>query len=936
MSGQPQWVPIHGGAPGIWQVAPWVDPPERDFVSMPRSLANGSLYKRALAAAGLGNMLKPRRAGGAFGYDLTCPFYKWAGAHSNPQDPRRDTSTTYFEGGDYDQRIICKHESCHRRPQSDFWKIIGDNCPEAKAILAGIEGDPGVERARIQGRRQAEGVKYAPSVGDARALLREQIETATATGGVWTIDGTAGIGKTHTLAKVAAGAEKRVAYVTDTHKNKDQFRTLVEQTGCSTKNYMGVLQHKDAAGELLCIHPEWHYAAQEKSILNPYSMTCGRCEIESTCDLGKPEGSGIAVSVHALIRSARAKGDNGFTYIDEEAALKERYAYSDPVFEQAELGLDADVPYVNARKPDEFVAQVRSCRQLLRDLKRGINGTMYRHELRWAEDGTPAKSHWSRYLSAAITKEPVHVFVRRPPWFDAMKDGQGNYAILGAHLLREVYDLIPHVKHCEPIRLLDRGHKRLHYRAKASRRALTPDGRVDWGVFEGFLRTGVEDIFQHGDRSTLIATYLAIVVGLANRVPGSERCVAMLDDLRAHGVEVNLGYYGGLKGSNAYGHVDSIISLGDPWIPPPDIQDIKALYGIAEDADLSRRMAAFELMQVHGRARNVNRTEKFARHLHVGQVIPLDWTGDGSGGPGSGGEEWELTQDPPGNTSGMNEEETREAVGGAIAQFGSMAAAARALGVNRTTLWRAMRHGRIGKVAVRSVLQIGLKKDSEKTDLQHSASITSAPPPALAIPPGWENAVLTKASQCNTNVAHAEPSVPNEPERVLGAVPGVPPSHVLPGLGGRGRGRRGRSVEAVLVRAQRRPRDRGVGRRVLAAPHLGARPGVPGRPACDRAAQAVRRADPRPVRRLPGEPGPRRTARVPRRSGYARDCRGGTGADCRDARPHARPRHRGGVLGSGDPGGRRGAARHPGDTVRIAAAGLRHGRQSRTIGRTGR
>jgi hypothetical protein len=786
---------------GVWTVRPWAEPPKYTRSRWRESAKNISLKLAGLAAANLVWSNKTRQVEGGVGYAIECPFCKY---HST-SGGLDDTSTMFFEGGKYAGRIVCLHASCDGRRQEEFWAEVGRRTPQAAAQIDQLE-DPGVERLHNQLGEQGDGVTYLP-IDEARVRLDDAVRGSLVRNRGTLIDATAGLGKSTVLAAHMAKSEDRIGYTTNTHANLDQFAANIISAGRLTKRYRGVGQVKDAQGAHECFRFHLFEAAYEAAVRNPAASFCPPCPVVTTCTIKKPVGQDIPIAPHAMMDSVKG---SGLFVVDEIPPYILQYEYPADIYEQAVLSSDQDeVARGQCKRPDVHWAAVKACRAFVRMVESGDDGA--RMVKRFDKDGHVAS---------------VMFAVRHTFWKNL-----GREIVAGAHLPIRVLLAMTEKLHIpapyvEVIRVQDKGDKEVYYSSQGNRKALVPNGAPDYTLFQRQLELAASRIEQRDAREILLVTYKRIVTGIEEGEPGSQKCAALLAHLRATRT-VHLHWYGGLKGSNDYLTVDACVSIADPWINVETAGLEVAMLHVPEDMDWGRRRCAEELMQVHGRARNVNRSDHFAWHLHIGQVAPLDWTDD----------DVTITQGPKGgkaHASDLPADTARAAVDAVVQAAGSVASAARALGITPQHVCRCRRTGRIGKALLRTMnlmalnpfykgIRFILTSPSEEPATQYVSA--DVPLPA-------SSSVLTSSIRDTNNVEHETPgvgaSIPgpatatDDAPRVLGAVPGLQAGDTADAWPGRdagpvhdrpdvGRRRLPRDVAPVLGRARRARRGRVVG-----------------------------------------------------------------------------------------------------------------------------
>jgi hypothetical protein len=138
----------------------------------------------------------------------------------------------------------------------------------------------------------------------------------------------------------------------------------------------------------------------------------------------------------------------------------------------------------------------------------------------------------------------------------------------------------------------------------------------------------------------------------------------------------DMGHYGAVRGLDHWREHDALVTLGDPW---PQLGDARWEGELLKIPHWERRLeeaARGELEQAHGRLRTVHRTTP-ARALHVGALRPGGWDGLGI----------DVRDDQGGRQRAASPEDVRAAV----ERAGSLRGAAKALGVGRSSVQRALR-----------------------------------------------------------------------------------------------------------------------------------------------------------------------------------------------------------------------------------------------------
>jgi hypothetical protein len=140
--------------------------------------------------------------------------------------------------------------------------------------------------------------------------------------------------------------------------------------------------------------------------------------------------------------------------------------------------------------------------------------------------------------------------------------------------------------------------------------------------------------------------------------------------LRRLAKRLDLGHYLGVRGLDHWKDHDALVTIGDPWPQLTDARWEADFLRLKEGWESRLTDAARqELEQAHGRLRTVHRKTP-CRALHVGALRPGGWS------------QCEEREDAGGRPKRLRKAEA-EAV---VREHGSVAAAARALGIHRSTL----------------------------------------------------------------------------------------------------------------------------------------------------------------------------------------------------------------------------------------------------------
>lgn len=846
-----------------WSVQPFEEP--KEYTTSPRSLVNGTIKKRALAKTGLGNMMKGRRAGGAIGFDLRCPFHEWADAkgnlaHSSTQDPRRDSSTTFFEGGKYDGLIICQHQSCGHRKQREFWEHIAVNCPEAGAVLHELE-PMSLVRGRAALADDDEWFQAHPPVSLEEGRRTLAFRMGERTGGILYVDAPAGLGKS-TAARDIAAERKGVGLVSNTHANLIQLQVGLEGKGGGAKRHVGLLSY-DHEGQK-CQNPELVEVAYQHNA-DPNLTVCPHmCEFYETCEVRGHIGQGVPIGVHQSVR-AIAKAASLLLFIDEEGELLEESEFPPEVDERALYFLEKGVRIV----PSSIEwGQVRTCMMLNAEAQLQDGGSR-----RTVKEKRQVKDPFT----GATTTTSV-VFKRRTELYQAMRNHE-NVVILAAGFDTSVLDGLNRADGQKVEQLvvnvmdpLADTYRIWEHASTGARRWMCPNGEVNWAVTLALFEKGATKAREHDAKKILAAAHMPIVLGIKERVPGSEKVCALLDDLEQEGRALVLRHYGAddLRGSNAYMDVDATLSIGDPWpSKAATLEETELLDAPDADGRYYRKVRS-ELYQFHERARNMLRGEgKRAICVHVGSVPPLRW---GSGVTVG----W-----TPGGRPESDKEAVTQDILSAIEDLGGVSEAADIVARSPSTVWGWLREGRIpawAAAAFQESLRVlrGCKKSGENLPEKYSER-------AFSPQRGMEACDVGRVADGLRAVAAADHLA------VQGAVPRVQDS-----LGSGGHEVLGGPLEAAGGRAAGvRPALRGPG---LGRGEAGAapRPGAAGAGGLSPGTERLRLA--------PGAGGRKLAARVHRRAHVAGSRVRREGPGHRRAGAHAGERRGGGLLGHGCPG----------------------------------
>lgn len=133
-------------------------------------------------------------------------------------------------------------------------------------------------------------------------------------------------------------------------------------------------------------------------------------------------------------------------------------------------------------------------------------------------------------------------------------------------------------------------------------------GLITWKAVRLVLDTPGDDV----DRAWKL---LGMPAGLLEE--GRAALASVIEGLRGR---VLLGHYGAMRGLNSMSDVDTLVTVGDPWVNKGQSDNDAAYLGVDPEAWFEDQARA-ELEQAHGRLRSLHRTRP-ARAIHLGAVRP--------------------------------------------------------------------------------------------------------------------------------------------------------------------------------------------------------------------------------------------------------------------------------------------------------------------------
>lgn len=238
--------------------------------------------------------------------------------------------------------------------------------------------------------------------------------------------------------------------------------------------------------------------------------------------------------------------------------------------------------------------------------------------------------------------------------------------------------------------------ERVHLERTASRSRWMTHGKIQIGpsvvrCVELFVRWANERTFKRAAIVTFKPLSIILRAALGENVEGEwaaedsrkevlrEGALRLRPILRQLRGSLDVGHYGGVRGLDHWREHDALATLGDPWGQLSDARWESEFLRLTEGWEERLEAAArSDLEQAHGRLRTVHRTEP-ARALHIGQLLPGGW-----------GSTVVKTRTDTGGRPGLVL--TAEGARKAVAEAGSVAAAAKSIGTSVRTLYRLLQN----------------------------------------------------------------------------------------------------------------------------------------------------------------------------------------------------------------------------------------------------
>ncbi len=661
-------------------------------------------------------------------FAVLCP---WRNDHTSGSD--YDTSTVMWANGNFH----CSHAHCVGRHARDVVQALPLT---ARILYESLRGKTaGLQRLKEQLRSTSARLASEHCRLEAEEFQRLVYEGVVyAKEGLVVFRGPPGVGKTRAASRGIAYRQNGI-YASRTHCLGDEVADHLKTIGLKYRRHRGVLSIKDEDGRPVCAYFKIAEDVQRAGGSVPMLM-CRKCDRRSTCEAVQPLGpkTGIDIGPHVMlprmieggaeaIREGRCPTSDELVVIDEGVdPVEKRSITLQDLFEAEEelkRGRPLLIPWFDALRLEPLIGILRlfvanssagldaaaeafgrtvdpllvrlglfrpqaPLRSVLTRASETEDFTVFEGAVNatsLADDALRRRvtlllrvlrvaKIFAHDPSKAVVKDfRLHVVCLTPAG-EVIKTHRRVIMLDATAPVEQIKKMRPDVTVVEPAIVEHVTPRRMIvYRSRVGRRALSPCGAPDWTNAGPILIDVLARVRAAGVRRLLLVMYKA----LADATSGCPTVAVALDEWRAEGREIDIRWFGGVRGLNDWESWDGCATVGDPYMNLDQHEQVARFFGL-DDEEIERdyrQTAAAELEQVHGRLRDVRRTDA-PWHLHVGAVAPGGW--------GNETEVVTLPRGRPAKTSSTSPAEIQEAV----ARLGGCRAAARAIGIGRTTLGR--------------------------------------------------------------------------------------------------------------------------------------------------------------------------------------------------------------------------------------------------------